>query len=81
MCVCVCVCVCVCICNLNSKRVAASTNLTTSVCRACPELKPLAPAMDAQPIKLAGQVLRMISLNCTIDKIISTDQGDEAKTE
>ena len=52
--------------NLSSKQGAASTNLTTPVCRACPELKPLA----AQTIKLVGQVLHMISINCIIDKIV-----------
>ena len=75
-CACVRVCLCVsvcCMCNLSSKRAAASTstNLTTSVCRDCPELKSLAPAMDAETIKLAGQVLRMISINCVIDKTAS----------
>ena len=35
--------------------------------RACPELKTLALGMDAQPITLEGQVLRMISINCIID--------------
>ena len=62
---------CMCMRNLSSKRAAASTNLTTSVFCACPELKTLAPKMDAQPIGLAVQVLRMISINCTIDKIAS----------
>ena len=61
----------VCMCNLSSKRAVASINLTASVYRACPELKSLAPAMDAQPIRLAGQVLRMISINYIINKITS----------
>ena len=54
---------CVHVCVLSEpKRGAASTNITTSVFRACPELKPLAPKIDVQPIKLTGQVLRMISI-------------------
>ena len=60
---------CVCVCNLSSKREVASTNLIMS--GACPELKPLASTMDVHPIKLAGQVLRMISINCINDKIAS----------
>ena len=65
-CVCMCVCVHMCVCNLSSRRGVASINLMTSVCRAYPALHPLAPVKDAQPIKLAGQVLRIISINCNI---------------
>ena len=51
---CVRVCAGVYVCNISYKRGAASTNLTTSVYRACPELKLLALAVDAQPIKLVA---------------------------
>ena len=70
-CACVCVCVRMCVCNLSSRRGAASTNLMTSVCRAYPALHPLAPVKDAQPIKLAGQVLRIISINGNIKYVFS----------
>ena len=68
-------CACVCMCNLSSKPGAASTNLMTSICRVCPELTPMAPAMDAQPIKLGGQVLRMISINGITDNKASGFNG------